>query len=292
MVESSRRCLDCGAELHGEFCSYCGQHNINLNVPAKELAKEFGEELFSFDERLLRSLRPFFFQPGFLTQEFIAGKRRRYISPFKLYFFMSFLFFFSITFFSDKNAASGQQIVLADSTLHTAGVDTLIHFKENNIVVTEGSDSLKIKSLLGERFTKGVKKLKENPEQFMDSLREHAPQLIFVLLPIFALILKLLYVRSNIYYITHIVFTFYFHAFIFLIFTVIMVLDHLGSKMLSDYSTVLVFGIPIHLFVGMRRTYQQSRGKTFLKFTLLGFAYGVIFWSVIATAVILLIVYL
>ncbi|MEW5800435.1 MAG: DUF3667 domain-containing protein, partial [Bacteroidota bacterium] len=84
-------CQNCGAELHGEYCSSCGQRDRDFQVPVNELFHEFIEVIPVFDARLLRSLKPFLIKPGFLTLQYLSGKRRQYISPFKLYFFISFL---------------------------------------------------------------------------------------------------------------------------------------------------------------------------------------------------------
>ena len=292
MPDTSRHCADCGAELHGEFCSRCGQHDFNINAPVKDLSKEFGEEVFSFDNRLLKSLFPFFFKPGYLTQEYIAGKRTRYVSPFKLYFFMSFLFFFSLTFQDNKNKSINLQGSSVDSVMHAAGVDSMARLKKSHISVREVNDSSIVKRIFGERLKRGVRKLKENPQLFFDSVLEHAPQVVFVLLPIFALILKMLYVRSKTYYFKHLVFSFHFHAFVFLVLLCITVLDVIGNEFISANSDLLILAIPLNLFMGMRRVYGQGRAKTLLKLLMLGSAYCIVFWAVVLVAVLLFISFL
>ena len=67
-----KKCKNCGAQLHGEYCSECGQRDIELHLSLKELLKEFAEEFFSFDSRLVRSFVPFLLKPGLLTTEYVA----------------------------------------------------------------------------------------------------------------------------------------------------------------------------------------------------------------------------
>ncbi|MCX6137252.1 MAG: DUF3667 domain-containing protein [Ignavibacteriales bacterium] len=289
MPESARHCADCGAELHGEYCSHCGQRDVNLNAPLKELSKDLGEEIFSFDNRFLKSLPPFFLKPGFLTQEYIAGRRTRYISPFKLYFFLSFLFFFALAVLGDSSESTGQKNIAADSVLSVTGVDTLIRSTRSKISISAPRDSSTVKKIFGGRLNRGITKLKTNPDLFFDGLREHAPQVIFILLPIFALILKLLYIRSKAFYFKHLIFSFHFHAFVFLILLIIVLLEKTGIELVGDLSLLLVFVIPFYLYKGMRCVYQQGRGKTFVKFLMLGTVYFFLFWVVVLTAIMLFI---
>ena len=95
MSDEKKFCQNCGEELAGEYCSKCGQRSVEMKLPIKDLLRELIEELLSFDSRVFHSLIPFAIKPGELTVEYVSGKRAHYISPFKLYFFMSFLYFFT-----------------------------------------------------------------------------------------------------------------------------------------------------------------------------------------------------
>ena len=118
--------------------------------------------------------------------------------------------------------------------------------------------------------------MQADPQAFREKLYEHIPQIIFALLPMFALLLKLVYVRSKAFYIQHIVFAFYFHSFIFSVLIFIRLLNWTTGNLLSGYADLLVFAIPVNLYFGMRRVYRQSRLKTLLKFSFLGLSYGVL----------------
>jgi hypothetical protein len=89
------RCLNCGLEpLHSAFCPDCGQENITYAVTLPVLLRDVVDEFLRFDGRLFRTLGDLFFRPGRYTAEYNAGRRGRYLSPFKIYFVVSALFFY------------------------------------------------------------------------------------------------------------------------------------------------------------------------------------------------------
>jgi len=86
-------CLDCGAEVVGPFCGQCGQRHRAGPLPLHDLIAEVSSDLFSVDGRLARTLWPLLSRPGFLTNEYLAGRRTRYTPPFRLYLGISVLYF-------------------------------------------------------------------------------------------------------------------------------------------------------------------------------------------------------
>lgn len=295
MTDEKQFCENCGSELDGEYCSKCGQRNVEMKLPLKDLLKELIEELLSFDSRLFHSLIPFLIKPGILTVEYISGKRAYHISPFKMYFFMSFLYFFATAVVEKpEDKLQPQNKVNVDSLLTSVRADsTIMLSRQGGIKLTIAkNDSGAVERKFGRRFAAGLKKLKTNPQLFYDELHDHAPQVVFVLLPIFALLLKLVYLRSKNYYIEHIVFSFYFHSYVYLILLVIVLLNSTGWPFVSDYADLLFLAIPLNLYQGMKRVYQQSGGRTFIKFSLLTGVYGFVLIAVAVGAVFILISFL
>ena len=87
------QCLNCGAKLDTKFCAHCGQKNKDYRLSFKDLFSDFLEELLDMDSRVLRSVRMLFTKPGFLTSEYIKGKRISYLPPVRIYLVASVLFF-------------------------------------------------------------------------------------------------------------------------------------------------------------------------------------------------------
>src|SRR5437588_8681224 len=95
-LTKSDTCLNCGRDVAGEnFCATCGQENDHRIVSAGHLLRDVFDEFLKYDAKLLNTLRCLIVQPGFLTNEYLAGRRIRYITPLKLYFIISTFFFFT-----------------------------------------------------------------------------------------------------------------------------------------------------------------------------------------------------
>jgi hypothetical protein len=105
---------------------------------------------------------------------------------------------------------------------------------------------------------------------FMQDMLEYAPHMMFVLLPVFALILKLLYVRRDRFYAEHFVFALHVHAFLFLMFFIILVLP-LGR--LVPYLTLWML---IYLWLAMKRVYRQGWFRTTVKWWVLFWTYSML----------------
>ncbi|HZF16920.1 MAG TPA: DUF3667 domain-containing protein [Steroidobacteraceae bacterium] len=74
---SVAQCQNCGTPLAGPFCSECGQREHSRIISLGALLKEAVEDFWHVDSRLWRSLRALVVKPGFLTVEFLAGRRAR-----------------------------------------------------------------------------------------------------------------------------------------------------------------------------------------------------------------------
>ena len=86
-------CANCGAPLSGRYCSACGQrHEPHIHSVAHFAAEGF-ESISHADSRVWRTLWYLLARPGFLTREFFAGRRMRYLPPFRLYLVISLVFF-------------------------------------------------------------------------------------------------------------------------------------------------------------------------------------------------------
>jgi len=91
--EKAMPCCNCGELVTGNYCSNCGQKRSDLNVPFKQLLSEVLGDVFTLDSRFWRTFVPLITKPGWLTQKYNAGQRVRFVPPFRLYLFISVIFF-------------------------------------------------------------------------------------------------------------------------------------------------------------------------------------------------------
>lgn len=109
----------------------------------------------------------------------------------------------------------------------------------------------------------------EDPNVFMRGMVDRAPYVMFLLLPIFALLLKLLYARRGKLYVQHLIFALHFHALAFLVFaaaTGFLITDSATLHTIGGWFLLLPF---VYLFIAMHHVYEQGWLKTGIKVTLL-----------------------
>ena len=133
----------------------------------------------------------------------------------------------------------------------------------------------------------GWDKAKEDPGKVLELAVEKFGHIMFLLLPVFALLLKLLYLRRGRYFMQHLIFSLHFHAYVFFVFSVILTINLWGSAFLKQYADYLFWLGPLYLLLAMKRFYGQKLGKTAVKFLLLSFNYGIIFILGVALAFVL-----
>jgi hypothetical protein len=289
-------CLNCDAKLHGEFCARCGQRNNSISASLRSLAGEFADEYLSFDARIFRSLVALFFRPGYLTRQYLIGRRERYVRPLRLYIVGSLIFFFAVPFvlrvdFAGERSLGDllrQQIAddgdsprpppAVDVSGAPAAADAAAAGVETGAPDAAPYDPLAgLGSVSIAGHTVSLRERAERiaamtPQQLIDTalagIERYLPRIMFVLLPVFALLLKVLYVRRPWYYAEHFIFSLHVHAFAFGLFFLVLVLPSGGW-----ISVLVLWGI-VYLAVAMQRVYRQSIWKTGAKFILLTWSYS------------------
>jgi hypothetical protein len=86
-------CLNCGTPLGGRYCSSCGQEDRPLDPSLGDVVGDAWEAVTNLEGRILQSLGLLFFFPGFLTREYLQGRRVRWVSPMRLYLVVSLAYF-------------------------------------------------------------------------------------------------------------------------------------------------------------------------------------------------------
>jgi hypothetical protein len=91
-------CQNCGAELRGHWCSQCGQAAVDYHRSFRHVILDVLDEFLSWDSKIFATIGLLIAKPWRLTNEFLAGKRIRYVHPLRLYLLASILFFFGATY--------------------------------------------------------------------------------------------------------------------------------------------------------------------------------------------------
>jgi hypothetical protein len=323
-----KNCLNCNAEVQGRFCQVCGQENVETKETVWHLISHFFQDITHFDGKFFSTLKYLMIRPGFLSLEYMNGRRASYVNPIRMYIFTSaffFLIFFSL-FKMDKqklvnearvNKKTYAQIEKMDSATFSdftkdlneddgpnARPMTRAEFKKHYDSLFSGkritignsdyrsiaaydsalrSGKAKHNWFTRQLIYKGIQineKYKNNAggavSAFINILLHSLPQMFFISLPIFALLLKLLYRRrKEYYYVNHGIFSIHFYIFIFIAMLIMFGLGALNAKLdwalITIIETVLGFGMLFYLYKAMRKFYRQRRAKTFFKFLILCF---------------------
>lgn len=95
------KCLNCENDISEDnnFCPNCGQVNDLQKVSLKQYLSAYFDDFFSFDSRLLKTIVQLIFKPGYVTKNYVEGRRMRYMNPFKLYLQITILFFLVVGIF-------------------------------------------------------------------------------------------------------------------------------------------------------------------------------------------------
>ncbi len=209
----------------------------------------------AFDSKLFRSIPKLLFSPGFLTKEFVAGRRMRYIPAVRMYIFISVVAFliFSIpgsnSFVRDgrlvDEQGTGSRISGMDEAMaqvdsmgveawkrENLGKGDLAHRLGNKLILVDHQGLLPV---VAERFTRQL------------------PLPLLIIVPILALLMKLLVWRT--FYVVHLVFAFHLAAFSLLVFA----LFHLVEVCLQVGSSTFAFLIvPVYLAIAFKRVHAVS----------------------------------
>lgn len=106
-LREDKTCLNCGAIVQERFCTRCGQENLEPKETVGHLIRHFLEDITHFDGKFFVTVKDLIIRPGFLTREYVAGKRMSYLNPIRMYIFISAVFF--LVLFTGKEESATQQ---------------------------------------------------------------------------------------------------------------------------------------------------------------------------------------
>jgi len=118
-------------------------------------------------------------------------------------------------------------------------------------------------------FTQGIKTVKKG-ENLVQYFFGKSTLALFLMMPFLAGFLKLMYIRRKFYYVEHLIFSFHFHTFLFLFFSIISLAVPYTTAALIPIGFLVAF---VYLFLSMKRIYQQGWFKTLFKIFIIGIFY-------------------
>ena len=94
MEKGKSSCVNCGTELQGTFCHSCGEKQIDQKDKSLiHFLEEFVASVFFADGKFFKTIKLSITKPGELTRSFVAGIRKKYLSPLQLFFFANLIYF-------------------------------------------------------------------------------------------------------------------------------------------------------------------------------------------------------
>jgi len=361
--KAGHACANCGAPMHGPYCYACGQPEKGLIRQLTSVMSDVLDTVFNIDSRVFRSLFPLYFRPGFLTVEYFAGRRVRYVTPFRLFFFLCLLAIFAIQIALDinntnfnlagdmdsissaKNAADvdarmqaaigGLETAKAAKNMppavigslqksidaiHKQGEERLAFLKARDAAIAKGEKpppdpseddgdlmfdgkpwdpkahpiqlswlpafaNARLNEMAG-RAKDNIIAAKRNPRHLIEAVFSRLPWTLGLLMPMFAVLLKVFYIFKRRLYMEHLMVALHSHAFIFMSLLLLALISLLRSWTMSfapdldpAYNILraaIWIWLPVYLFLMQKRVYRQGWFFTTLKFSMIGIFYTVI----------------
>jgi len=213
-------CPNCGFPAEKNYCAQCGQETHLHKETFWALVLHFIGHYFHYDSKFWQTLKTLWFKPGKLSKDYIEGKRARYIPPISLYIFISAVYFicsFTLKEYQEKgnHEAISQVRKQIDALNNAQGAKDTLQF-DNSRITLDIRDSVGLGGYMRKKFSK----MKEdNGRDVKERIAHNIPKIFFIMIPIVALVLKLLFLkRKSMYFVHHAIFSLHIHSFLFSIF--------------------------------------------------------------------------
>lgn len=349
-------CQNCGEPLLGPHCYRCGQPVNGLVRHFSSILGDALDSVLNIDARIFRTLWPLFAKPGFLSSEYFAGRRVRYVSPVRLFVFLSIVTFFvaqlmvnpgdaPIQFDNTDSFDKATTVVEVEAAREQVleglakarkeipdvpgarasmdkGADAVRAKAARRIAELQGASAdetaatateeaeekpplqfndrpwnpvtnpLKARWLpdfanrwINAQVARGqnnVVAMQKDPNRMKDAVLGALPSTLFVLLPIFALMLKLAYLFKRRLYMEHLIVALHSHAFLCMALLLVFALMALGDALpalggvTGPVEAALFAWMPVYLLLMQKRVYAQGWLMTLLKYCVLGVCYVVL----------------
>ena len=333
-------CENCGAELIGHYCAQCGQAAVDYRRSFRHVVADVLDSFLNWDSKFFTTISLLIVKPWRLTNEFLAGKRVRYVNPLRLYLLASILFFFAVNYgakdlrlqpgkLSPKDRAELEadlkkgdlppaarkelEALLLESPSPSSSPQSTPPSPATNVpspppapetdnqrqkygkiserpfvVFDEGKSTTPFERWIEARAKEKMGEHGTKMGLFIATLFSNLPYMMLCCIPLFAFVLKILYIRRNIFYIDHLIYALHIHTF-FYIGIMLLVLATIGLNRLipgpiAGWTIALLWiGFVTQIFLSIRRVYRQGWFVSIFKFLFGGFVYLIVL--VVALAV-------
>ncbi len=279
VISKPDQCQNCFHQLDEEieFCPNCGQKALPENLTFKYFIHELLNNYFSFDSKFFNTLAPLITKPAFLSLEFIAGRRVRYINPIQLFVFISFLYFLVDSFmFLKENSVERSYNIMNNDNGQKVNLDSpdMEIFKPDSLVANK--DTVCAESSAPAFITNFVLKAREFNKLDRDEQNERINKMIsyfiFILTPLFALLLGWFFRTRNRHYLENLIFALHVHAFYFFSAIVFMVFDRIIPESIDDLLFIVI--IIAYLLLALKKFYSRLWKSTVFRLMGMGTLYG------------------
>jgi hypothetical protein len=270
-------CPNCDQPLAAKdrYCRNCGQPTRDLRVPFKHLVFEALEGIFHIDNNFFRTAKALLFRPGFLTNEYIAGRRKMYVPPVRLYIFISFIFFLLLALTPGKHPAWREELPGQNNQQDFFDSDLFrISFNDISSDELKGLNNAQIDSVMA------VKKISPSlfnrymarrlsyiatsgKAEFKHQTQKGLSYMMFILMPVLAAIIYLFNRKRAKYYIDCLIFSVHFHSFIFLLSAIYITISWFSESPYILLATLLI--LTAYFFFALKNVFHQSWLLTVLK---------------------------
>ena len=275
-------CENCGNPVSQQFCGACGQR---LEAPVHSLwhfSQVAAEDLTHADSRLWRTLWALLARPGYLTREFLHGRRARYMPPVRLYLVLSLAFFLlasasqtklALLKFDDPGSPRRAAIVEVQPDAASPAANETAQQRQKRLCGNTNYNG-PWEKVLQPAFRRACEKtVADDGHELQSAFLHNLPRAMFVFLPLLAGIMMLLYWRPRHYYVEHLLLLVHNHACVFLAIMVAWPVAKLLGRFSGPFQFAVFLYFAWYMFRSMRVAYGQGRALTVAKLAFLALCY-------------------
>ena len=258
--DNQQKCQNCGNEVENDYCSFCGQVYESRIKPFANFILDFLGDIFVLDSRAAITIKKLIFHPGLLTEEYLQGKRVKYVPPTRLYVLLSLVLLFMMSINTTQNSTKLMIypgfLEWYDGDEWAGNIGNITNYVKKSVIPVE--------------------------TDFMTTIS----RLAFILLPLIALIYKIMFFSK--YYIEHVIHAIHIMSFIFFMFIIYEIIELLPlvtigqipnpvpdkittwkTYMLTSENTYLILLlliiVPIYGIISIKKVYNNKWLLTIIK---------------------------